>query len=368
MYEALDVVSRELVGFIPSVSRDSKADGAAVNQTVRSPVVPAMSAADITAAATSSTGTDRSIGYVDVSITKSRKVSFHITGEQHLSLGENRSPIARDSFAQAMRTLVNEVENDLAALYTTASRAYGTAGTTPFGTAGDLSDVAQVRKILEDNGAPTSDLQMVLGGAAMANVRGKQSVLFKVNEAGTSDLLRQGVIGMLEGFHLRNSYPVKSHTKGTGASYLINNASNIAVGGTTIAVDTGSGTILAGDIVTFAGTSDKYVVASALSGGSFTIGAPGSLAIEADNDAVTVGNSYVANMAFARNAIQLVTRTPAQPDGGDAADDRVIIQDPVSGLAFEVAVYRQYRQVSWEVGLAWGVKTTKPEHLALLIG
>src|SRR5688500_1037733 len=179
MYEALDVVSRELIGFIPAVSRDSKADGAAVDQTVRSPVVPAMAAAAIRASNATSTGTDGARAYGDVSITKARKVSFNLTGEQRLSLGENNSPIARDSFAQAFRTLANEIETDLAALYVGASRAHGTAATTPFGTAGDLSDAAGVRRILEDNGAPTSDLQLVLGSAAMANIRGKQSVLFK---------------------------------------------------------------------------------------------------------------------------------------------------------------------------------------------
>ena len=368
MYEALDVVSRELVGFIPAVSRDSKADGAAVDQTVRSPVVPAMTAANITASNTSSSGTDRALEYVDVAITKSKKVSFHITGEQHMSLRENGAPIVRDTFSQAFRTLANEVESDLAALYITASRAHGTAGTAPFGTAGDLSDAAGVRRILEDNGAPTNDLQLVLGSAAMANIRGKQSVLFKVNEAGTDDLLRRGVIGMLEGFNLRNSYPVKLHTIGTGTGYLVNNASTEVAGQTTITVDTGSGTIVAGDILTFAGTTDKYVVATALAANDVIIAKPGLLVAEADNDAITVGAAYRANMAFARSAIQLVTRTPAQPDGGDAADDRVIVQDPLSGLAFEVAVYRQYRQVSYEVGLAWGVKTTKPEHVALLIG
>jgi hypothetical protein len=369
MYEALDVVSRELVGLVPAVSRDSKADGAAVNQTVRSPVVPAMSAADITASNATSSGTDRVMDYVDVAITKSRKVSFNLTGEQRLSLGENNSPIARDSFAQAFRTLANEVETDLAALYVGASRATGTAGTTPFATAGNLSNAANVRRILEDNGAPTGDLQLVLGSAAMANIRGLQSVLFKVNEAGTDDLLRRGVIGQLEGFNLRNSRQIKLHTAGTGSGYLIDNASGEVAGETTLTVDTGTGTILAGDIVTFAGTTDQYVVTTALAGGvTLVIAKPGLLVTEANNDALTVGAAYTANMAFSRNAIQLVTRTPAQPDGGDIADDRVIVQDPVSGLAFEVALYRQYRQVSWEVGIAWGVKVVKPEHLALLIG
>ena len=47
IYEAMDVVSREMVGFIPAVARDSSAERAALNQTVMSPVVGAMTAEDI---------------------------------------------------------------------------------------------------------------------------------------------------------------------------------------------------------------------------------------------------------------------------------------------------------------------------------
>ena len=47
LYESLDVVSRELVGFIPSVTLDAAVARAALNQNVRSFVTPAVTAEDI---------------------------------------------------------------------------------------------------------------------------------------------------------------------------------------------------------------------------------------------------------------------------------------------------------------------------------
>ena len=72
-------------------------------------------------------------------------------------------------------------------------------------------------------------------------------------------------------------------------------------------------------------------------------------------------------MAFERDAIQIITRASAMPIGGDSADDVTEIVDPISGLAFQVAMYKQYRQIKFEVGLAWGVKVVKPKFLCLLV-
>lgn len=368
LYSALDVVSRELTGFIPSVSADMTFERAAVGQTVRSPVAPAASAGDITPGVTPPDDGDQTIGNVSMSITKARRVPIRWNGEQSLGLDNNgvgRSTIMRDQFAQAMRTLTNEVEADIAATYAAASRAYGTAGTTPF--ASTLGDAAQVRKILADNGAPLGDVSVVMNTSAGAALR-TLGQLSKANEAGTIALREQGILLNVYGMALRESAQVSSATAGTGASYVTNTGSTYAVGTTTIAVDTGSGTVLAGDIVTFAGDANKYVVTSALSGGSLTIAAPGLKQTLADGVAMTVVGTSARNMAFARSAIALATRAPALPGEGDSADDRMVITDPNSGLSFEVAMYKQYRQVQYEVSLAWGVKAVKPEHMALLLG
>ena len=368
--EGLDIVSREKVGMIPAVRRDTAADRVAVNQNLVIPITPEASSATNTPGVTAPDTGDQTIDNVQITIDKSKHVAVRWNGEETKGLQNagTYASIQAQRFAQAFRTLTNEMEADLwSAGYKGSSRAWGTAGTTPFATVNELDDFAETAKILDQNGCPVADRQLVLGHAAITKLRGFQSVLFKVNEAGSSDMLRNGMTDRVQGFALRHSDAVSLHTKGTGASYLLNDASS-AVGDTAIAADTGSGTILAGDVVTFAGTSDKYIVNSALSGGSFTIGKPGLLAAESDNDAITVGNSYTANLAFDRNAIILANRLPAMPEGGDAAEDVVTIVDPISGIVFEIALYKQFLQNVYHVRAAWGVKAVKSAHIATLIG
>ena len=370
LFEAMNVVSREMVGFIPAVTRDSRADRAALNQTVRVPIGESGALESITPGATPADSGDTTVGYADVVITNSKAAPIRWNGEEELAVGSTGTynRVLADQFADGMRKLVNAIEADLAlTAKRTASRAYGTAGTTPFGTAGDLSDLAQLAKILDDNGCPVTDRQLVLNSAAIANLRGKQSVLFKVNEAGSSDMLRTGMTDLLQNFAVRYSGGIGLHTKGTGASYLINLASP-AIGTTTIPADTGSGTILAGDVVTFAGTADKYVVNTQLSGGSLAIGAPGLVSAETDNDAITVGNNYTPNFGLRRSSLVLACRAPAVPTGGDSADDAMMMTDPVTGMSFEVRMYRQYRQVKFEVCMAWGTAGIKSPHNAILLG
>lgn len=169
IYEGLDVVSRELSGLCKAVSLFPSASRVAKDQVITYPVVPAYSAADIVPAATGPAPADSTIGNGSLTIDKVRGVTFHWSGEEQLSLKEGYNPILRDQIAQNLRTLVGEMETDIATLYSRASRAAGVAGTVPF--ASSLSEAADVRQLLADNGAPLEQLQLIVNTAAGTKLR-----------------------------------------------------------------------------------------------------------------------------------------------------------------------------------------------------
>lgn len=367
IYAAMSVVSRELVGFTPAVTMSASAARAAKDQNIRIPLSVAGTPENITPASTVPSTGSQTMAPVTMTLNKMRAVPFIWEGETERGAdsGIGMLSIQQLQIAEAIRALINEIEADVAAEYVDASRAFGTAGTTPF--ASDLSAAAELQKILDDNGAPQGDRQLVIDTSAFVNLS-KLAQLTDVSKAGEVDLLRRGVLTDLFGFSVRKSAQVKLHTKGTGTGYLVNDATPPGIGETSITTDTGTGTIVEGDVVTLAGDTNKYVAAQAHASNTLVINTPGLRVAADDNDAITVGADYRANLAFSRSAMLLAVRPPAIPKGGDLASDRRIVTDPNSGLSLEFAVFPGYYQVRYEVAAVWGAKAIKPDHIALLLG
>jgi hypothetical protein len=309
-----------------------------------------------------------------LTITKNRFFPFSWSGDEQdaMNKGPGFLTLKQDQIAQAIRACVNEVETDIAtAAKNGSSRAYGTtAGTAPV-----LADFANAAKILDDNGCPGSDRHVVMNTAAGVALRGTSN-LYKVNEAGDSSLLRQGELGNLYGFSLRESAQVQTPTAGTMASATSTSAA-FTVGQTVIPLATaGTGVVAAGDIITFANDTNKYVIASVsfaganpASGDSITLQEPGlRIAQGVATRAITVFATSSRNIAFTRNAIVLATRLPALPEEGDLATMRETITDPRTGLSFELAVYPGYRMNTYHISAAWGVTVFKNQHVATIIG
>jgi hypothetical protein len=191
LYASLDVVSRELVGAIPCATSDAALERVAVGQQVISHLSPTVSATDIAPGMLPPDDGEQTFGNVTLTIQKSRRVPFRWTGEQERAInaaGVGVAALRNDQMIQAMRALVNEMEIDVVnAARVNASRAYGTAGTTPFATG--VGDTAQLRKILDDNGAPLTDRALIIDTSAGANFR-TNTQLTKANESGSIVTMR----------------------------------------------------------------------------------------------------------------------------------------------------------------------------------
>lgn len=364
LYSAAREVAKEPFGAVTAVNTSFDNKGVARGDTVKVPVMPSGASEDFTPGITNTAAQNIIASSIDITLTKFKKYPMVLTGEQERSLenGENFEDWTTQFIKQGTRTLRNEMEVDCVnEIYQGASRAVGTSGTTPF--ASNLDLLADVRKILRDNGAPMADAHFIMDTAA-SNKAQKLAIYQNANQAGGDGERRTGGFNPQFGLQLAESAGIDTHTKGTGASYLVNGA--LAKGDTTITVDGGTGTILAGDVITFAAdTANQYVVTEALSGGSLKIGENGLRVAIPDNNAVTVTASYTPNVAFERNAVVGVVRPPLIPVKADMQQQ--IISDE-TGMSFLLVQDVQYGQKVWELHAAWAFKTVNGMFSAIVKG
>jgi len=373
IYKAADIVGRELVGVIPSMTINAGTERAAFGDTVRSAFTRSATVnTSYTPAMTIPEGDDQTVDNKTTTIDQVANVQIPYTGEDilHLNNGAGYETVYGDQIAQAMRGITNSIENYAALTISRgASRAIGTAGTTPFGS--NFDSIAELRQILVDNGMPLDGQATVAMNTNAGTKLRNLAQLQKVNESGGDDLLRRGELLNLQGLMLKESNGIVSHVKGTATGVTVNGA--LAVGATAIVFNgatQGATGIKAGDVVTFAGDTNKYVVETGIvaASGTFTIAAPGLRVAAADDVAVTIGANYTGNFAFHRAAAELVVRPPAQPLGGDSAVDRLTVQDPFSGIVYEIAVYKGYGKAMFDITTFYAAKVWKPNFVATLLG
>jgi len=373
LYGVAQTVAQEPVGILSSINMDFDNKGVAVGDSITVPIAPAATVSTYTPAMTTSAGTDKVASSTSVTISANENVSWHLTGEQMRSLenGNNDQEWIRQMIGQGMRALRNSAEAAAAAvIYKNASRAVGTAGTTPFASSIDV--IPELYKVLKDNGAPMSDLQLVIDTSAGLNAR-KLSIIQQADQAGSDAERRSGNFLRQYGFAIKESAGIQTHTKGTGTGYGIV-AAGEAVGQTELSLDGGdSGTILAGDIGTFAGgTADtnKYVItsggtATGAAAGTITIGNPGVKIVKVNADAMTIGNSYTANIAFERSAVVGIMRPPLIPPS--PLINQLMISDD-KGMTYLLVEIVGDGMKTWRLHLCSGWKVVQSEFVALLLG
>lgn len=373
LYTAAQEVSAEPFGAVDAINGFFDNKGVAIGDKVKVPVAPTRAAATYSPTMNlnnGNAGTDATASNVEVEITANRMVSWHLTGEQQRSLenGATDTEWIRQLVAQGMRTLRNEAEAACAlAIKQGASRATGTAGTTPFASA--LTEMTAARKILRDNGAPMADLQLVCNTDAELNLL-NLGIIQQAYAAGSDAERRQGKIARQFGFQIGQSAGIAKHTSCTGADYVTDaNGGAVPVGTTSWVVDTGTAAITAGDVFTITDAgAHKYVVAADLATaatGPLILAKPGLRQAAAQNKALVFSGDYTPTLAFERSAVVGVMRPPLIP--ANPSIKQMVISDSM-GMSYLLCEVVGDGLVTWRIHLAWGFKVVQPEHVALILG
>jgi hypothetical protein len=306
-------------------------------------------------------GTDLEPTTVPISLNNWFDASFSVTDKE---LAEVEAGILPMQISEAVKSLANEVDRSILALYKKVYGVAGTPGVTPF--LDSTFEATEARKILNRQLCPPQDRRIVLDVEADANATGL-STFQNVNQAGSDSVMRDGNIGRKLGFDWYMNQNVLTHTKGTAASYQVNQASH-AVGSKAVTVDTGTGIPAIGDVFTVAGDTQTYVVTG-------STGTPNITAIQyepaaktafADDAAITFLDSHVANLAFNRFAFALASRPLLDVD--PLSSRMMSMSDPISQLTMRLEVSRLYKQTRWSFDILWGVGCPRPELAVRIAG
>lgn len=341
------------------------AETANQGDTINVPIPSAMTVGDVAPSQTPPAGGNVAPTTVAIELNRWRKTDMHVTDKEAREIVQG----ARDlQLSEAMKALVNDVDQYLTALYTGVYGYAGTAGTTPF--ASDLSAATSARKVLGQQLAPSEPRYIVLNPDAEANallIRAVQDASFRANQENS---LRNGRIGQLLGFDWFMNQNIDSHTTAAAGTVLVAQA-DVAIGDTTVTFDGLTTKPEAGDVFTVAGDTQTYTVSSsttlATTASDVTF-SPAARVAWADNAAVTFRASHAVNLAFHRDAFALATRPLAAADGFTGGNEIRTGVDPVSGLSLTLEVSREYNRTKYQWSILYGAKLVRPELACRIAG
>jgi len=316
--------------------------------TIDVPIPSAITIQAVTAAATPPSTADTTPTKVQIALDKWYEAPFYLTDKDR---AEAMSGIIPMQVSEAIKSIGDQVNSDLFALYKRVYGWAGVAGATPF--ASDVSEATAVRKVLNNQLAPLSPRRMVIDPDAEANalgLRAFQDASFRGDDKG----IREGEIGRKLGFDWSMDQAVPTHTNanGTPGSFLVNQA-DVAIGDLTVIIDTGSNDPVEGDVFTVAGDTQTYAVSSYASNTiTFT---PAAKVAWADNAAITFkATGHIVNLAFHRDAFALAVR-PLEAEGNGLGNIIRSAIDPKSRMALRLEVSREHKRTRWSFDVLYGV-------------
>ena len=323
------------------VNRDYESTAAGKGNVINVPIPSAIAARAVTPSVVMNSNVASAPTVALVTLDHWMEAPFEATDNDRIS--------AVDSFfsmqaSEAIKSLANDADAYILGKHVGFYGAVGAAGTT-WSTIGTASGA---RKLLNKQLAPMDQRFGVLDPDSEDALL-RMSPILLANERGDQGAVIGGSIGQKLGIDWYMDQNVTTYTPGTGwvTGWALSTQS-VAAGDTTMNVlnATASGTVKVGDIFTFAGSTQQYVITSAANATattalllSFT---PAVVTGASTGAAITViGTAYVVNLAAQKYAFAWASRPFA-----DSTVDGHVFQaptDPISGIALRLELSRQYK-------------------------
>ena len=364
------------------VNTDYSLEAKKKGQTIDIPLSTAMSAEDVSPAATPSAPTALTPKVAQITLDNWMHADF---GLNDMEVGRIRAdqdfiPL---QMQEAFKSLANAINTSVFDTYKGVYGYVGTAGDTPFGTGVEVASATSLRRVLHEQSCPKDNRRAVLDYAAEAAAL-NLSPFSDAEKRGSSATKTTGELGNIFGFDWNSDDGVPTHAAGSITGALAVKAANAAGVNAVICTteaSTGDASFKEGDVVTFAGDTQTYVVtadAAAETGGSKDVSIPiePALKIALDgSEVVTLKASHVVNLGFHRDAFGLAMRSPdagikdllGQGKAGNVMES-VILQDPVTKLIMRLELIRGYKMTMWDVDCLWGTALVDSARAARLAG
>lgn len=301
---------------------------------------------------------------VSIALDQWWEAPFFLTDKDMLEAMNGTIPMQA---SEAVKSLANKIDLLLIAKAEASFPSVsGVAGVTPF--ANDLSEYLEADQALNDYLAPPDNRYVAISSRAKANAMGLRAFQDASYRGDTAGIIK-GEIGEKLGAWWFMDQNLPRHTSGTWTNVGTTTGTN-AAGATTVNLTGGTGSILAGDKVSFAGYPlEEYVVlvpTGTAPTTAFTLYPP-LVTAKSATEIVTVAASHRMNLMFHRDALALASRpfAGADPMGLGTYQSAV---DPISGLALRLEVSRQHKRTRWSYDILCGVGAPRPQFGGIILG
>lgn len=357
--EQFALVSRIRQDFSPD--EKTKGDSVTFNKSTAQVV------SDITPSNTAPSAVDSTFGYTKVLLNYWRGTRFNLNAqEQTRILTDNWLPF---QMKEAMRALAYDM--NAKAFTTFDQNAYGTAGTAgtnPF--ASNTNPMVDAKDALDVQLCDPAGRFAILGNKEY-NAALKLAQVANYINTGDQNGFRKGLFGNAFDIDTKLDVQRTSHVAGTGASWVLNGAQT--AGTSSLAVHSGSGTMVVGDILTLQGevAPYTYVVTTALASGVVVISPP-LRQDHSDGDTVTVtgaSTTYSKSFVGDEGAMGLAIRAvPNTLEGASMIGESLTMTDPRTRIPMTISFLPGYHLMQIEVSILYGTGILDPRRCVALLG